>query len=271
MIRPPVLGVFADRFAEAGFDADAFVASYGMAEATLALSFAPLDLGLRTELLDVDALERDQVARTANGTGKRLRQFALCGPALPDHELEVRGGDGRRLPERRVGRIFARGPSLMQAYFGQPEETRRVLSADGWLDTGDLGYVSKGEIVITGRAKDLIIVNGRNVWPQDLEWTAEAEAEVLRSGDVAVFSVPGEGEETVVALVQCRTSDPDAREKLRTDIAGCLRLRHGVDTEVVLAPPHSLPKTSSGKLSRSRAKAMYQAGAFSKDVAAVTA
>ena len=271
MIRPPVLCGFAERFASAGFDPAAFVASYGMAEATLALSFAPLGRGLKAELLDVDVLERDQVASKANGSASRLREFALCGPALPGHELQARGPDGRVLGERQVGRIFARGPSLMQAYFGQPEETSRVLSPDGWLDTGDLGYVSGGEVVITGRAKDLIIVNGRNVWPQDLEWTAEAEAAVLRSGDVAVFSVAGEGEELVVALVQCRTSDPEARDKLRADVAGCLRLRHGVETEVVLAPAHSLPKTSSGKLSRSRAKAMYQAGAFTKDVTAVTA
>jgi fatty-acyl-CoA synthase len=271
MIRPGVMAAFAERFAEAGFDASAFVASYGMAEATLALSFAPLNRGLKAERLDVDALEHDQVARKPNGSASRLREFALCGPALPGHELQVRDPDGKALPEHRVGRIFARGPSLMQGYFDQPEETRRVMSADGWLDTGDLGYHSAGEIVITGRAKDLIIVNGRNVWPQDLEWTAEAEAAVLRSGDVAVFSVPSEGEETVVALVQCRTSDPEAREKLRADIAGCLRLRHGVETEVVLAPPHSLPKTSSGKLSRSRAKALYQSGAFHKDVAAVSA
>ncbi len=271
MIRPPVLQTFAERFAPSGFDPKAFLASYGMAEATLALSFAPLDLGLRAETLDVDRLERDQIAVPSAKTVRRSRDFALCGPALPGHELEVRGARGEPLGEGQVGRIFARGPSLMRAYFGQTEETERVLSADGWLDTGDLGYLSGGEIVITGRAKDLIIVNGRNVWPQDLEWTAEAEAGALRSGDVAVFSVAGEGEETVVAVVQCRTSDPDAREKLRTDIAGCLRLRHGVETEVVLAPAHSLPRTSSGKLSRSRAKAMYQAGQFATDAAAVTA
>ena len=269
MIRPPVLKAFADRFAQAGFDPGAFVASYGMAEATLALSFAPLGRGLRAETLDVDRLERGEAVHARSG-GRR-RDFALCGPPLPGHELVVRGEAGHALGEREVGRIFARGPSLMRAYFEQPEETRRVLSEDGWLDTGDLGYFSDGEIVLTGRAKDLIIVNGRNVWPQDLEWTAEAEAAALRSGDVAVFSVPGEGEETVVVLVQCRTSDPEARQKLRTDIAGCLRLRHGVETEVVLAPPHSLPKTSSGKLSRSRAKAMYQAGQFTPDVAAVSA
>ena len=271
MIRPQVLRNFAERFAPAGFDAKAFLASYGMAEATLALSFAPLSQGLRTEALDVDRLERDQVAARSASGARRVREFALCGPALPGHELQVRGERGEALDDDQVGRIYARGPSLMHAYFDQPEETQRVLSEDGWLDTGDLGYFSGGEIVLTGRAKDLIIVNGRNVWPQDLEWTAEAEAAALRSGDVAVFSVPGEGEETVVALVQCRTSDPEARERLRADIAGCLRLRHGVETEVVLAPPHSLPRTSSGKLSRSRAKAMYQSGQFTTDAAAVTA
>ena len=94
---------------------------------------------------------------------------------------------------------------------------------------------------------------------------------MLRSGDVAVFSLPGDGEETVVALVQCRASNPEIRQRLRDDIAGCLRLRHGVETEVVLVSPHALPKTSSGKLSRSRAKAMFQAGAFTTDAAPVTA
>ena len=271
MIRPGVLHAFAERFAPAGFDERAFVASYGMAEATLALSFAPLMTGLRAETLDVDRLERDQIAVPSSRGARRSREFALCGPALPGHELEVRDERGQIMGEGQVGRIYARGPSLMHAYFDQPEETDRVMSADGWLDTGDLGYFSGGEIVITGRAKDLIIVNGRNVWPQDLEWTAEAEAVALRSGDVAVFSVPSEGEETVVALVQCRTSDPEARDRLRGDINGCLRLRHGVETEVVLVPAHSLPRTSSGKLSRSRAKAMYQAGQFGADAAAVTA
>ena len=272
MIRPPVLDVFAERFAPVGFDPKVFLASYGMAEATLALSFAPPGAGLRSERLDVDVLERSKVAVELRSTrAARVRDFARCGPVLPGHELEVRGEDGAALPDRQVGRIYARGPSLMRAYYNQPEETARVLSADGWLDTGDLGYLAEGEIVLTGRAKDLIIVNGRNVWPQDLEWSAEAEADALRSGDVAVFSVAGDGEETVVALVQCRTGDADARERLRSDVAGCLRLRHGLDALVVLAPPHSLPKTSSGKLSRSRAKAMYQAGAFAKDPAAVSA
>ena len=160
----------------------------------------------------------------------------------------------------------------MQAYFGQPEETRRVLSADGWLDTGDLGYVSKGEIVITGRAKDLIIVNGRNIWPQDLEWTAEREASALRAGDVAVFSVHDDsGEERVVALVQCRTADAAARAALAAEVGNLLRARHGLEVKVAPVPPHSLPQTSSGKLSRSKAKALYVSGAFEPTPASLTA
>jgi fatty-acyl-CoA synthase len=192
----------------------------------------------------------------------RSREFALCGRPLAGHRLEVRGPGGEALGERRVGRIFAFGPSLMRTYFGLPEETGRVLSDTGWLDTGDLGYHLDGQIVITGRAKDLIIVHGRNVWPQDLEWTAETEVEGLRSGDVAVFSVEDDDEERVVALVQCRTRDAAARATLRSATASLLRTRHGLDVEVTLTPPHSLPQTSSGKLSRTRAKGLYLAGAF---------
>jgi fatty-acyl-CoA synthase len=271
MIRPGVLEVFAERFAPAGFKPTAFTASYGMAETTLAVSVSPLERGIRAEVLDVDRLEREGVAVAPSARTERTREFVLCGPPLAAHQLQVRGETGEPLPPRQVGRIFAQGPSLMRAYFKQPEETAKVLGPDGWLDTGDLGYFADGEIVITGRAKDLIIVNGRNVWPQDLEWTAEAEASSLRSGDVAVFSISGEGEETVIALVQCRTSDPDARNSLAAEVAGSLSLRHGIEVQVVLVPPHSLPRTSSGKLSRSRAKALYQAGAFSKDAAPVSA
>jgi fatty-acyl-CoA synthase len=270
MIRAEPLRAFADAYAGVGFKADAFLASYGMAEATLALTFSPVGQGLRTEAVDLERLERDGRAGPPNGSG-RMREFARCGAALPGHRIEVRGEAGKVLPERRVGRIFAAGPSLMKTYFGQPEETAQVLSPDGWLDTGDLGYLSGGQIVITGRAKDLIIVNGRNVWPQDLEWTAEKEVEALRSGDVAVFSVPGPSEERVVALVQTRTSDPAARAALRSEVAGLIRVRHGLEAHVVLTAPHSLPQTSSGKLSRSRAKSLYEAGTFSDDAVGVSA
>ncbi len=269
MIRPNVLARFAERFAPRGFAASAFVPSYGMAEATLALSFTQPGHGVRHDVVDGTILENDQHAVPAQGPGARTRTFVRCGPILPDHDVELRDETGRVLPDRRVGRIFVRGPSLMTGYYGAPEETARVMVADGWMDTGDLGYLIDGEIVITGRAKDLIIINGRNLWPQDLEWTAEAEIALLRSGDVAVFSIDGEADEEVVVLVQCRLSDPAARGALVTEIANIFRGRHGLETRIILVPPHSLPQTSSGKLSRSRARAMYLAGDFQRPSAAV--
>ncbi|MFD1332571.1 fatty acyl-AMP ligase [Methylopila musalis] len=257
MIRPHILRRFVERFGPHGFRADALTPSYGMAEATLALSFAPLGEGLRAENLDLDALENDGVATPAS-EGARAREFVLCGPALPGHALELRDPAGAAVPPGGVGRVFARGPSLMTAYFRDAGATAEAVS-DGWLDTGDLGYLADGQIVITGRAKDLILVNGRNVWPQDLEWAAEREIPGLRSGDVAAFSVDGAEGEEVAALVQCRLSDPEARAKLVEDVAGLLRQRFGVPVVVRLVGAHALPVTSSGKLSRSRARELYRA------------
>jgi fatty-acyl-CoA synthase len=273
MIRPEPLRAFAAAYAPAGFDARTFVASYGMAEATLALTLSPVGQGLRTDVADIDSLERQTRATPPSKPGARAREFALCGAVLAGHRIEVRDAAGVVLAERQVGRIFATGPSLMKSYFGEPRETAKTLSADGWLDTGDLGYMLDGQIVITGRAKDLIIVNGRNIWPQDLEWTAEKEIASLRSGDVAVFSVPGgdDDDERVIALVQCRTTDSVAREALRAEVANLIRARHGLEVHVAPTAPHSLPQTSSGKLSRSRAKSLYLSGAFEGAAANVTA
>ncbi|HVJ55669.1 MAG TPA: fatty acyl-AMP ligase [Aliidongia sp.] len=271
MIRPNVLTRFIERFAPHGFGAGAFVPSYGMAEATLALSFMPPGKGALHDTVDGALLEAEHRAVPAGDAEARTRTFVMCGHILPGHDIEVRDEAGKILPDRLVGRIFVRGPSLMTCYFDAPEETARVMTDDGWLDTGDLGYLVDGQIVITGRAKDLIIVNGRNLWPQDLEWAAEAEIASLRSGDVAVFSVDGETDEEVVALVQCRTTDPAARTALATEIGNIFRGRHGLDSKIVLVPPHSLPQTSSGKLSRSRARTMYLADAFSHNSASALA
>ncbi len=268
MVRPDRLGTFVDAFAPRGFRGRSFLASYGMAEATLALSFAPLDGGLATERVDIQRLEQSGVADAPDAPGGRVRDFVRCGPALPGHLLEVRDAVGRVLPERRVGRIFARGPSLMHAYFGRPAETTHVLSTDGWLDTGDLGFMAAGEIVITGRAKDLILVNGRNVWPQDLEWTIESEIEVVRTGDVVAFALDTAAEEQVVVLAQCRLSDKLGRAALQDEITRVVRARHGLDVAVTLVPPRALPQTSSGKLSRAQAKEIYGRGLFTQQEAA---
>ena len=263
MVRPGPLQGFAERYAAAGFSAKAFVASYGMAEATLGLTMAPLDTGLRFDTVDVDQMEKD--GRVSLGGGGRSRSFVRCGPVLPAHDLEVRDATGQTVAGRQVGRIFVRGPSLMQGYFGDAEASARALGPDGWLDTGDLGYLTDGEIVPTGRAKDLILLNGRNVWPQDLEWTAESEIERLRSGDVAAFSIDEDAGETLVVLVQARSSDAEVRRALTDDVAAILRARHGVEAQVELVGAHALPQTSSGKLSRTKAKALFQAGAFHQE------
>jgi fatty-acyl-CoA synthase len=163
------------------------------------------------------------------------------------------------LKEREVGRIMIRGPSMMQGYFSDREETERVLSADGWLDTGDLGYLLGGALVVTGRSKDLILVNGRNVWPQDLEWAVEEQVEGIRHGDVVAFSVDEVEAERVVVLVQCRELEVASQEALRRKVAEVVLGAARLKCAVVLVPHNWLPQTSSGKLSRVRAREQYLA------------
>ena len=263
MIQTGVLASFSESFAPYGFRAEAFVPSYGMAEATLAISFAKLDRGVATDEIDLRRLELEGVAAPPVAETAQRRTFVLCGAPLPGHELEIRGPAGTALPDRTVGRIAVRGPSIMLGYDGQPEKTAEVLSADGWLDTGDLGYLLDGEVVITGRAKDLILINGRNVWPQDLEWSVEQATPGVRPGDVAAFSVDQGGNEQVIVLSDARgQNDPVSRDRMRADVAGLLRGRHGLESRVVLVPPGSLPQTSSGKLSRAWSRQKYLSGAY---------
>jgi len=264
MVRADVLDRFAASFEPSGFDRKAFIPSYGMAEVCLAITFSPHGTGVRTDAVDRKALANAQRALpAADPTDERhARRFVLCGRVLPGHRLEVRGTDGKVLTDREVGRIFVQGPSIMPGYFGEPEASREVLSADGWLDTGDLGYTLADEIVVTGRAKDLIIVNGRNVWPQDIEWAIEAKR-IVKNGDAAAFSIDtGEGERVVVAVL-ARVASEEARVALARDVAGAVREAIAVDCDVALvAPTVGLPTTSSGKLSRARTKANYLAGLY---------
>lgn len=262
MIRSHILDQFAEQYKKYGFDSKAFVASYGMAEATLALSFAPLGQGLKTDTIDLSLLETSGIAKPSDDSEITTRTFTLCGPILPAHEIEIRDEHGNILPERRAGSIFVRGPSLMKGYFQKEKETEAVLDKNGWLKTGDLGYILNHEIVIIGREKDLIIINGRNIWPQDLEWAAEHAFTSLRSRDVAVFSVDKNNEEIIVALVQCRFVDEHERIKLQEEMTNLFRRQHGVDVSVLLVPPHSLPQTSSGKLTRAKARQMLLKGEF---------
>ena len=260
-IRTESLERFADLLAPSGFDRRSFVPCYGMAECALAVSFSPLGQGLDVDQVDRDALAEEQKAlplhpNRGNGTAS-VNTFTNCGAPLPGFDVEIRDDQGQVLPERDCGTLFVRGPSVMSGYFGDLKATREVLSPDGWLNTGDLAYRVGNSIVITGREKDLIIINGRNVWPQDLEYLAEKQPEV-RTGDASAFSVPGSnGEEQAVMMVQCRESDESKRADLQGRLHSQIRQEFGIDCLIELVPRNTLPRTTSGKLSRSGARKEY--------------
>ena len=259
MIRPDVMQSFVDAFAPAGFQASAFLPSYGLAEATLAVSIMPPGEGIRAELVEETQLSgggpEDGTARRP----QRYRAIVNCGRPVRDMTLAIREEDGSDLPERAIGKIWCRGPSVMAGYFRDPEATDACL-IDGWLDTGDMGYMSDGYLYIVGRAKDMIIVNGRNHWPQDIEWAVE-QLPGFKAGDIAAFAIttPG-GEETPAVLVQCRSSDEAERVRLREEIRERVRSVTGMNCLIELIPPRTLPRTSSGKLSRAKARNLYLAG-----------
>jgi fatty-acyl-CoA synthase len=258
MIRPDVMQAFVDAFDQAGFNASAFCPSYGLAEATLAVSLMPPGEGIRMELVAESELsggdcEDDERPR-------RYRAVVNCGKPVQGMEVEIRGPGGEPLPDRAIGQIFVRGEAVMVGYFRDEASTKACLSADGWLDTGDMGYMSKGYIYIVGRAKDMIIINGRNYWPQDIEWAVE-QLPGFKSGDIAAFAITGpSGEETPAVLVHCRVSDPEERGRLRDDIRKRVHAITGISPVVELVPPRTLPRTSSGKLSRTKARSLYLSG-----------
>lgn len=257
MIRPDVMQAFTDAFADAGFDPKCFVPSYGLAEATLAVTLMPADEGLVVELVEEAALSG--APKDDSDQPVRYRAVVNCGKPVIDTEIEIRADDGELLPERGIGRVWMKSPAVMDGYFRDQEATDACL-IDGWLDTGDMGYMSKGYLYIVGRAKDMIIVNGKNHWPQDIEWAVE-QLPGFKSGDIAAFAIsaPG-GEESPAVLVQCRTSDLNERARLHDLIRDKVRAITGMNCVVELVPPRTLPRTSSGKLSRAKARNLYLTG-----------
>ncbi|WP_405051816.1 fatty acyl-AMP ligase [Sphingomonas sp.] len=258
MIRPDVMQAFVDAFAEAGFKAGAFCPSYGLAEATLAVSLMPPGEGIRLELVEENELSGAETADRERP--RRFRAIVNCGRPVIGMEVEIRDADGALLPDRGIGKLFVRGASVMTGYFRDKESTAACLSADGWLDTGDMGYLSGGYIFIVGRAKDMIIINGRNHWPQDIERAVE-QLPGFMSGDIAAFAITASsGEEMPAVLVHCRVTDPHERGRLRDDIRERVRAITGITPVVELVPPRTLPRTSSGKLSRTKARNLYLSG-----------
>ena len=255
MIRPQTLEYFAEVMEPCGFDRRAFLACYGMAECTLAVSFSPLNTGFTTHHIDSDHLSdhHEAVLMDEDDAQGRGRHFVNCGVPMPGFEIEIRD-DQTVLQDWQSGVVYLRGPSVMSGYYNLPEESSHALCEDGWLNTGDIGYLVDGVLTITGRKKDLIIIHGRNIWPQDLEHVAETQPEV-RAGDAISFSAPdNNGEEFCVLMVQCRERDTAKRNNLVRRLTALVRMEMSLDCYVELVPIHSLPRTSSGKLSRAKAR-----------------
>ncbi len=263
MIRPDVMQSFVNAFADAGFKASAFTPSYGLAEAVLAVTVMPPGEGIRVELVEEERLSGTQrdLSRPA-----RYRAIVNCGKTLPDMKVEIRGEDEAVKGDHQIGKVWCQGPSVMHSYFRDESATTDCLvpsetpGESAWLDTGDMGYMADGYLFIVGRAKDMIIINGKNHWPQDIEWAVE-QLPGFNHGDIAAFSVETDnGEEAPAVLVHCRVSDPEERVKLRSQISDKVRSVTGMSCVVELIPPRTLPRTSSGKLSRAKAKKLYLSG-----------
>jgi fatty-acyl-CoA synthase len=252
-IRAKTLQAFADRFAACGFDARALLPSYGMAESCLAITFHPRGEPMRVDRVD-PALMRDGIAEPTDADD--ALEIVSCGVPFPGHELKIVDERGEPRGERRVGEIVVRGPSVTPGYFRDEEATAAAIR-DGWLHTGDLGYTADGNVYICGRIKDLIIINGANHYPQDLEW-AVGELEGVRRGNVCAFSVLRDGTEQLVILAEANRADA---ERLRREIAATVYADFGLQVaDVAISPVGTLPKTSSGKHQRRKTKLLYERG-----------
>ncbi|MBA0917084.1 MAG: fatty acyl-AMP ligase [Nitrosospira sp.] len=254
MIRPETLRNFAEKFASAGFNASAFLPCYGLAESTLAVTFSKIGEGFKSLQIDAAMLVERKMAVRLQADGRKFNEFVNCGRAIPGHTVKVIDDEGQELSDLKLGSVLVSGGSIMTGYFNNPEDTQRTLQPGPWLDTGDLGFLFEGDLFVTGRRIDVIIVNGRNIRAQDIEELAEQQPEV-RAREASAFGVTDANDSTTIVLViECRlTSVPD-RQSLINRLQRIVYMAFGVNCLVELVPPHTLPRTSSGKLSRFAAR-----------------
>ena len=256
-VNPVPLRAFAEALAPCNFDPKAFVACYGMAECVLAVSFAPLDLGLSVDYVDQAVMSTVGKAHPVETHSANAATYVDCGPVLPGFECSIRDEQGNEVEERQCGEIMLKGPSVMSGYFRDEEATQAVLSENGWLDTGDIGYRVGDNLFITARSKDVIIIKGRNIWPNDMEVVAQ-RVEGVRLGGVAAFSVGGFGEEELaVMVVETKERDAAARYRLSHAIFELMHEHFGINIIIDLVRPGTLPRTSSGKLSRFQSREAF--------------
>jgi len=264
MIKPEVMQDFASKLSPTGFDSRALTPSYGLAEFTLAITIGSPNRDISTTAIEIDALGDIAMEKNITSTKTRSKHFVNCGPPLPGVRISIRDNNNKVLQDEQIGQIFVHGKSRMRGYYHNETETQRAITTDGWLNTGDAGFIKDGDLYVVGRIKDMIIINGCNYWPQDIEWAIEKEFS-LNNGDVAAFSISGnttevDNMEKPVVLVHCKKKDPQEQIQLQENIREVISKETSLQCEVLLIPPRSLPLTSSGKLTRAKARQMFLSG-----------
>ena len=269
-VSPETVQHFSERFRHYGFRPKAMTPVYGLAESSVGLAFPPLDRGPVIDRIRREPLISSGQAVPALETDTKALRFVACGRPLPGHQIRIVDPTDRELPERQEGRLQFRGPSVTSGYFRNPGETRRLFHGD-WLDSGDLAYMAGGDVYLTSRVKDIIIRGGRNIYPYELE-EAVGEIPGIRKGCVAVFGStdPASGTERLVVLAETRETDSETHQQLRTSIINvAVDLLAMPPDDVVIAPSHTVLKTSSGKIRRAASREFYEQGRIGKRQRAV--
>jgi 1-acyl-sn-glycerol-3-phosphate acyltransferase len=259
-VLPDTIRRFTTRFAKYGFRPEAMAPAYGLAENAVGLAFPPLGRPPVIDRIDRASLTRQGRARPAAPDDPTALEFVACGRPLPGDEIRILGPTGE-LGEREEGRLQFRGPSATRGYLDNPAKTRELFDGD-WLDSGDLAYIAGGDVYITGRSKDIIIRAGRHIYPEEIESVVGNIAGV-RKGCVAVFGSrdPRRGTERLIVLAESDETDPAFLARLRQQIAEATTpMLDGAPDEVVIGPPHTVPKTASGKLRRAFARERFESG-----------
>jgi 1-acyl-sn-glycerol-3-phosphate acyltransferase len=260
-VSPDTVQRFQQRFAACGLRPEAVAPVYGLAEASVGLLFPPPGRGPRIDRVQREALAHEHRALPAGTDDAGALRFVACGRVLPGHRVRIVDDAGRELGERAEGRLEFQGPSATHGYFRNPEQTARLFD-DGWLDTGDRAYQVDGEFYITGRVKDIVIRGGRNLYPQEIEEAVGAVPGV-RKGCVAVFGSADadSGTERLVVLAEVAPRNAPDGDALRDAVGRAVVAAIGEPADqIVLAPPHTVLKTSSGKVRRSACRALFERG-----------
>lgn len=255
---------FTQRFEKFGFKPGAMAPVYGLAENSVGLAFPPVGRLPIVDRVQRIALSRDGCAVPASSDDDTALEFVACGCPIPRHEIRIVDESGLEVPERTEGRLQFKGPSATAGYFQDEQKTRNLFDGE-WLESGDRGYIAAGDVYITGRIKDMIIKAGRNIYPQELEEVV-GNVKGVRRGCVAAISTKDQraGTERLVLLVETRLRQPEELSALSQEIIEASSAALDVlPDDVVLVPPHTVPKTSSGKIRRSSAKLLYEKGILS--------